>query len=335
VVQGTATLKTTGAGSRWQRFFLNRIPPADSTVLTQRTVYILPTRAGWLLGVTLLVLLLGSINYQLNLGYVLTFLLAGSALVGMHVAHATLRGLTLQLLPPPAVFAGTTVRAMVQIRNPGQRTRYAVGLGVWRSEDWAWADIPAHGSSMLPLNWPASARGLHSLPPLTAQTCFPLGTFRVWTVWRTASCVLVYPAPEPRPPDLPVAPTPGLRAAGSQRHSADTSMEDWDGVRTYRPGDPLKTVLWKKAAQRDTLVSREAAGQACGEVWLDLARTGLPAGADTEARLARLCAWVLAAHEQGLRFGLRLGAKTLASQQGLAHRNQCLRALALYPELER
>ena len=303
-------------------------------VLTQRTVYILPTRAGWLLGVTLLILLLGSVNYQLNLGYVLTFLLAGSALVGMHVAHATLRGLALQLFPPPAVFAGTTVHATVQVGNPGQRTRYAVGLGVWHSEDWAWADIPAHGSSMLPLNWPAPARGLHSLPPLTVQTCFPLGTFRVWTVWRTAARVLVYPAPEPRAPDLPVTPAPGLGAAGSQRQTADPSMEDWDGVRPYRPGDPLKTVLWKKAAQRDTLVSREATGRACGEVWLDLAQTGLLAGAETEARLGRLCAWVLAAHQQELRFGMRLGAKTIAPQQGLAHRNHCLRALALYPQLE-
>ena len=43
-------------------------------------------------GITLLVLLVASINYQLNLGYVLTFLLAGSAVVGMHVCHGTLRG---------------------------------------------------------------------------------------------------------------------------------------------------------------------------------------------------------------------------------------------------
>ena len=75
-MQRAAALEATGAGSRWQRFFLNRIPPADTTVLTQRTVYIMPTRAGWLLGVTLLILLLGSINYQLNLGYVLTFFLS-------------------------------------------------------------------------------------------------------------------------------------------------------------------------------------------------------------------------------------------------------------------
>ena len=48
---------------------------------------------------TLVVLLLASINYQLNLGYVLTFLLAGSGVVSMHVTHGTLRGLTLHLRP--------------------------------------------------------------------------------------------------------------------------------------------------------------------------------------------------------------------------------------------
>ncbi len=44
-------------------------------------------------------MLVSSINYQLNLGYVLTFLLAGSALVSIHMTHGTLRGLTLRLRP--------------------------------------------------------------------------------------------------------------------------------------------------------------------------------------------------------------------------------------------
>jgi hypothetical protein len=30
---------------------------------------------------------------------------------------------------------------------------------------------------------------------LSAQTLFPLGTFRVWTLWRPASQLLVYPQP--------------------------------------------------------------------------------------------------------------------------------------------
>ena len=55
-----------------------RLPRTDTLVLTQRNIYILPTHAGFMFAVTLVVMLLASINYQLNLGYVLTFLLAGS-----------------------------------------------------------------------------------------------------------------------------------------------------------------------------------------------------------------------------------------------------------------
>ena len=58
-----------------------------------------------MLGATLLVLLVASINYQLNLGYLLTFLLAGSAVVGMHVCHGTLRGMTLHLIAPNASYS--------------------------------------------------------------------------------------------------------------------------------------------------------------------------------------------------------------------------------------
>ena len=52
-------------------------------MLGQRRVYILPTSAGLMFGVTLVLLLIGSINYNLSLGYVLTFLLAGIGIVSM------------------------------------------------------------------------------------------------------------------------------------------------------------------------------------------------------------------------------------------------------------
>ncbi|HSO44739.1 MAG TPA: DUF58 domain-containing protein, partial [Rhodoferax sp.] len=92
--------------SRVAHWWQSRLPLSDGITLTQRNVYIMPTRAGLMLGVTLLVLLVAAINYQLNLGYLLTFLLAGSALVGMHVGHGTLRGLTLNLTAPEAIHLG-------------------------------------------------------------------------------------------------------------------------------------------------------------------------------------------------------------------------------------
>ena len=64
-------------------------PPESGTVeLVHRRVYIVPTRLGWFFGGTLIVLLIGSINYALSLGFALTFLLGGLGLVGMvHTAR--------------------------------------------------------------------------------------------------------------------------------------------------------------------------------------------------------------------------------------------------------
>ena len=102
---------------RFQRWWQARLPLSDTLALTQRNVYILPTGAGWMLVLTLLVLLIASINYQLNLGYLLTFLLAGSAVVGMHICHANLRGLTLHLKAPEPHFMGTSTAFEVQLSS--------------------------------------------------------------------------------------------------------------------------------------------------------------------------------------------------------------------------
>ena len=229
-------------------WFLSRRPPSDTVELTQRNVYIVPTRAGWMLAATLLVLLIGSINYQLNLGYLLTFLLAGSVAVGMHVCHATLRGLAMHLKwrRTGAIRPGAAAVFGVVLHNARRSVRYGIGLSVRGSGQWAWADVPSQGSETVEVAFKPTMRGLHAVPPLTAETRFPLGTFRVWTVWRPAAKVLVYPAPEAHPPPLPRGePVPGQ--AASAMVAAQLAGEYRAGVRTYRRGDPLKLVVWKKA----------------------------------------------------------------------------------------
>jgi uncharacterized protein (DUF58 family) len=310
---------------RFRAWWQARLPLADTTTLTQRNVYILPTRPGLMLAATLLVLLVASINYQLNLGYLLTFLLAGCAAVGMHVCHATLRGLTLTLSPPEPVFAGNHAPLRIVLSNERASVRYGIGMAVLdttHEDRWAWTDVPAQGTATVSVAFQPQRRGLHRVPPLTAETRFPLGTFRVWTVWRPAAQVLVYPAPESQPPPLPEGePRPGT--SGSARlHSSG----EFDGVRAYRRGDPLKLVVWKKAAKADELVSRDTQQAQRRELWLDFTRAG---AADADARLSRLAAWVLQADKLGVDYGLRLPGREIAPDTGEAHKRRCLEALAL------
>lgn len=311
---------------RFRQWWQARLPLADSTVLTQRNVYILPTAPGFMLGATLLVLLVASINYQLNLGYLLTFLLAGSALASMHLSHATLRGLTLNLLQPDPQFAGASALLSVVLTNMRGTPRHAIGVAVLdaANEDrWVWTDVPSQGTSVVHVAFRPRRRGVHRVPPLTAETRFPLGIFRVWTVWRPAAQVLVYPAPEANPPPLP----PGEpRAAGAASTRVQPSG-DFDGVRAYRRGDPLKQVVWKKMGKADELVSRDAGQAQRYELWLDLAQAG---GHDVERRLARLTAWALQADRLGAVYGLRLGGRVIPPGSGPVHKRLCLEALATW-----
>ena len=312
---------------RFERWWQARLPLTDTTVLTQRNVYILPTGAGWMLALTLLVLLVASINFQLNLGYLLTFLLAGSAVAGMHFCHATLRGLSLHLKPPEPHFLGQGAVLQVQLASERRTPRVSIALAVYGSGHWAWTDVPAQGIAHVEVAFTPARRGLHRVPTLTAETRYPLGTFRVWTVWRPAAEVLVYPAPEPGAPPLP----PGEPRAGGTGSAPTHGTGDFEGVRAYRRGDPLQLVVWKKAAQAlasgsNALVSRDAQQSQRHELWLDAAHTGL---ADPEARLSRLTAWVLQADRLGLNYGLRLPGREIAQGNGPAHRRNCLEALAL------
>lgn len=309
--------------ARFQRWWQARLPRQDVLLLTQRNVYILPSRAGFMLAATLLVLLVASINYQLNLGYLLTFLLAGSAIASIPVAHGTLRGLTLSLTPPEPTFADRPARLQITLSNPGKTARHGIGVSLPGSGHWVWCDVPAQGRTQLELLLEAQPRGRHALPMITLETRFPLGLFRVWALWRPAAPLVVYPAPETPAPPLPAG-EPRSNGATSTRQA---SNGEFDGVRPYRRGDPLKAIVWKKAAKTDELVSRDSQQSQAVELWLDLASAG---SGSVEQRLSRLCAWVLLADEAEVDYGLRLASVELSPTHGDAHKRRCLEALALY-----
>ncbi|MBT0568904.1 DUF58 domain-containing protein [Curvibacter sp. CHRR-16] len=345
---------------RIRDWFHQRLPARDNMVLTQRNVYIIPTRAGWMLALTVLVLLVASINYQLNLGYALTFLLAGSVAISMHVCHATLRGLAMHLIAPPALFMGSAGKIRIEVQNPSKRTRWALALGLLDSTEPIWLHVDAHSQTGLDVPFVPHARGWQPLPRLSAHTRFPLGAFHAWTVWKPAARVLVYPQPEPHAPTLP------LTAARTEQHSTEDELPTTtaqphpvtkgDGslpedVRPYRRGDPLKWVVWKKAARTDRIdqwVSRthgpDSPPSRERTVWLDwqqaqqslhtLPHQHTAPAMDLypnahEHALGRLCAWVLQAQEQGLHYGLRLPNVHIAPDNGPDHQSACLQALAL------
>lgn len=315
---------------RWRVWWDARHPHADTHLMGQNNVYILPSRPGLAFCLTLGVLLIGTINDQLSLGYALTFLLAGAGLASMHLTHGNLHGLALDMRPPPPVFAGAEVALTLRLHNSG-RARYGIGLHLQGTPDTeiAWTDVPAQGHASLTLRYPAAVRGRHMLPPLQIVSRFPLGLFRAWSIWRPAAEVWVYPRPE-----LPLPPF--AEPQGSDSTCPDSLLRpsrraglDFEGVRAYRRGDSMRQVLWKKAAlgleTGTPLWVRDSHAPAAQQRWLNW-RDAAPLA--TEARLSRLTAWVLAAERAQAPFGLRLAGFEAEPGSGDTHLQDCLQALA-------
>ncbi len=320
------------------RWWQSRLPLTDNWILGQRNIYILPTRAGLTFALTLVVMLLASINYQLNLGYALTFLLAGAGLVSMHLTHGNLRGLTLHLRPPAPVFMGDAALLEVVVSNPGQQ-RFGLGL---RFDDRStvvsdraaaaagitWCDAPTQGQAGAHLSLRPGRRGWQPLPALVLETVFPLGLFRAWTVWRPAARLLAWPRPELPAPPLP----PAEATQGDTRQSLRGAGSELDGVRPWRRGDSMRQVAWKKVARSGELVSRETLGQPQQELLLPWSAAAGAAGngapGDAEQRLSRLAAWVLQAEHSGRVYAVQLPGARLPMGRGDSHRRAALDLLA-------
>lgn len=92
--QGRQTIRSR-LRRRFQEWVNRRIPPARSVTLDQKRIFIFPSRVGFFFGLTLVLMLLLSINYQNNMGYAVTFLLATLFVIAVLHTYANLSGLTI------------------------------------------------------------------------------------------------------------------------------------------------------------------------------------------------------------------------------------------------
>ncbi len=312
-------------------WFHGSAPPArGETVIAHRRVYIVPSRLGLYFGGALAILLVGSINYVLSLGFALTFLLAGMGLAAMVQTTRNLARLSVRTGRADPVFAGDTARFRLTLANPGSHDRPEILLRHLGSGAQQNIDIAPTDTVEAALAVPAPRRGWLPLGRVMLETRFPVGLFRAWSYVEPGCRCLVYPRPEPSP--LPPL-APSDRAGGARAHAQGS--DDFSGLRGYQPSDSPRHVAWKSVARSDTLhprsdamLTKQFAGDAVAELWLDLG--DLPAALGLELCLSRLTGWVLAAERAGAIYGLRLPGVRIEPGRGDAQRAACLEALALF-----
>ncbi|MGB0722867.1 MAG: DUF58 domain-containing protein [Gammaproteobacteria bacterium] len=303
--------------------------PEAVTVLTNRHIYILPTVTGTAFAAVMVVMLMGSMNFKLSLGYALVFLLSGMAFASMLHTYRNLAGLRIAGGRADPVFAGDAARFQVHLEAPKGLDRRAVVLtpaaDSAQPDSAAIADIDADLPPVtVEMTLRARRRGLLRLGRVRVETRYPLGLFRSWSWAEMDARCVIYPHPAARDTPFPSAPDGDGSGVGA---SQGDGQEDFTGLRRWRPGDNLGQVAWKMLARERGMLTKEFAGEARASLWFDFDAI---THADTELRLSILCRWILDAHAGGEHYGLRLPGTTVAPASDETHLRRCLEALALY-----
>jgi len=298
-------------------------PERGTVVLVHRRVYIVPTRLGWLFGATLTILLIGSINYALALGFGLTFLLAGMGIAGMVHTARNLARLAVSAGRAEPVFAGDSAQFRLYLDGRVAFDRPAILVRHLASGAQLVLDVPAGGVGEVVLQVPAAQRGWLDLGRVMLETRFPLGLFRAWSYIEPEAHCLVYPRPE-----RSQLPPPSAEAGRGAMRSPMPGNEDFAGLRGYQASDSPRHVAWKAVARTGDMLTKQFAGESGAELWLDWQL--LPAAFSLETRLSRLAGWVVDAERGGALYGLRPPGIEIAPARGDAHRAACLQALALF-----
>jgi uncharacterized protein (DUF58 family) len=303
----------------WARKRQGRDPAI--TQLNSRRIYILPTGVGLVFALMTFSMLLGSMNYNNNLSFVLTFLLASLGFISMHQCQRNLVGLELSFAGVEPVFAGQRAVFKIAITNHSRSYRHHIQLyaGSIVSEI---DDLAPGESRVLHLQIPTTHRGRVSLSRFGVRTLFPFEVFRAWAWLHMDLEGLVYP----KPADIAPEPPPTESARGHRQHDA-RGEEDFAGLRRFHEGDSPRHVAWKAYARTGQLLSKQFSGADTSSQWLDFSRIQ---EADVERRLSVLTRWIISADQAQRDYGVRLPGQEFPPANGGAQRHRCLAALAMF-----
>jgi uncharacterized protein (DUF58 family) len=266
-------------------------------------------------------MLLGSMNYNNNLSFVLTFLLIGIGFVAMHQCQRNLVGLELTFAGTDPVFAGQSMRFRVAITNQSRNARYGIRIYHDKTESDV-HDLQPGESRIFVLPVVTRHRGWVRLDRFGIRTLFPFELFRSWAWLHMDLRGLVYPEPSDNAPEPP----PTRVAHGHRQHDA-RGEEDFAGLKRYNEGDSPRHVAWKAYARSGQMLSKQFAGADTSSQWFDFEGIAAP---DVEERLSILTRWIIDADRTLEDYGLRLPASEFPPAHGDAQRRQCLEALALF-----
>ena len=288
--------------------------------LRHSRIYVFPTRQGFIFFALLLAILFGSLNHNNNLGFLLTFLLGDLVFVSIFHTYRNLSGLELVSVKTVPVFAGQVAKFKISLKAPGH-AQHALSF-YFSDGERKTLDLRAGSKNVVSVSHETLERGLLVPNPFYISTTYPLGLFRGWSILFIDASCLVYP----QPISGPMITAQGMGNDESGGKTGGEGVDDFAGLATYQPGDPLQRISWKSYSRGQGMHTKKFEGQLGETVFFDPDALG---GRDLEFKLSRICHMILKAEAMHISYGLKLGNQIIEPGQGGSHKRLCLHALAM------
>ena len=321
---------------RLERWLSRRVPSCFKHKLSNRNVFIMPTRFGFTyLFFDLLLFLLGT-NYQNNIILLLSYLLASLFITVMMHSFYNFSQLSFSSKAKQSCFATQIVNFPITIT--GHKVHYDINFQFAQSQH-SIKEIKLEQCGTEPLEvllpWYAKHRGVYVLGRVKVFSEYSLGLFITWSLLDFSHQAIVYPEPK--------------RLSDSQKlliglNESDISdgvyfrsvsgSDDFSELKDYVLGESKARIAWKQLARGQGKLSKNYQAQQGSLLWLKL--SNMPSS-NIEVKLKVLCFLILEYSKCMENFGLVLDLPSNSNQHvtikiepnsGVQHKENCLIALA-------
>ena len=267
----------------------------------------------------LLIIFVGSMNFQNNLGILTAVFVFYSIIISGVLTRRIVSGITLTTGAVQPVFCGDYAALALSLTGYRGADNFLLQVQLQTNSESITAPLCLNPKlTQQYIQLPTTRRGRHTITRITLIASHRLGMVDALLSYPVHIDYLVYPAPATLGREL---------IHTEQRKINQTSLElnDYFGQRPYIPGDSIKHINWKSFAGSKGLHTDIFIDGGDQLEWIDWSQFHAE---DVEIRLAQICRTVLDLSSTHQDYGLRLPGLVIEPGHGVLQREQCLTALA-------
>ena len=264
-------------------------------------------------------------NYAINLGFALCFLLTGLVAASLLSTYQNLAGIEISSAEGSQAFAGDKLNFYLRFKNAGKSPRYGIKATTSELIEQNFS-VEAEGTLTTELVVTAVRRGTQQLGRITVSSDYPLGLWYGWSYFNTNCKGIVYPEVEAAAPTVP---TSAIAFKEHQSQNERPGHDEFSELKSYQPGDPLSRIAWKAVARGQGWYSK-AFSDDIGSCKHHFSLEDTRELESIEHQLSRLAAWVVSSDKMNSDYSMALPDYQSAQDRGAEHRKNLLEKLALY-----